>query len=185
MSSSPVPAIELQSVKAGEGWIVVGKVLDKNNEEGLVGATVIVKGTQIGTVTDQYGIFQIEIPNEPPADLIISYIGYEKYEVPVSKSGELTVNLGTAAGSSSHNFKELSILVKSKKSGELVINSKDKGDASLKPLYVVDGKIVDDPLPGLKPDDIATINVLKGKAAKDKYGDDGENGVIEITMKKK
>ena len=75
--------------------------------------------------------------------------------------------------------------MKSKKSGELVINSKDKGDASLKPLYVVDGKIVDDPLPGLKPDDIATINVLKGKAAKDKYGDDGENGVIEITMKKK
>ncbi|MDW3652054.1 MAG: carboxypeptidase-like regulatory domain-containing protein [Bacteroidia bacterium] len=186
MSSSPVPALELQSVKQGEGWIVVGKVLDKNNEEALVGATVIVKGTQVGTVTDQYGIFQIEIPNEPPADLIISYIGYEKYEVAVAKSGELTVNLSTDTGSSSHSFKELSILVKSNKKGDsVVIRSNDSSKDGLKPLYVIDGEIVTIEISELKPDDIASINVLKGEAAAKKYGKDGANGVIEITMKKK
>ena len=49
---------------------------------------------------------------------------------------------------------------------------------------VVDGKHVTD-ISHIKPDDIESINVYKGKSATDKYGENGKNGVIEITMKKK
>ncbi|MEM8890520.1 MAG: carboxypeptidase-like regulatory domain-containing protein [Bacteroidota bacterium] len=187
MSSSPAPVLQLDAKPNGDNWIVVGKVFDQEDKP-LVGATIVVQGSMAGTITNQDGIFQIEIPNEPPATLEVSYIGFEKYTVDVEKSGELKINLGTASGSSKHSFKELSILVKSKgpayTPGKLSLFPKTTKDGT-QPLYVVDGVIVDDPLPDLKPDDIATINVLKGKSAKDKYGDDGENGVIEITTKKK
>ena len=55
---------------------------------------------------------------------------------------------------------------------------------SSKAYVVVDGKHVTD-ISHIKPDDIESINVYKGKSATDKYGENGKNGVIEITMKKK
>ena len=56
--------------------------------------------------------------------------------------------------------------------------------SSSKAYVVVDGKHVTD-ISHIKPDDIESINVYKGKSATDKYGENGKNGVIEITMKKK
>lgn len=54
------------------------------------------------------------------------------------------------------------------------------------PLFIVDGKEFDKSVEGeLKPNDIATINVLKGEKATEKYGDKAKNGVVEITLKKK
>jgi len=55
-------------------------------------------------------------------------------------------------------------------------------------LIVLDGKLRPDiknigELPQLKPDDIDRINVLKGEAAIEKYGQDGANGVVEIFTK--
>ena len=50
--------------------------------------------------------------------------------------------------------------------------------------YVVDGKHVTD-ISHIKADDIQSVTVLKDKSATDKYGENGKNGVIEITMKKK
>jgi N-acetylmuramoyl-L-alanine amidase len=54
-------------------------------------------------------------------------------------------------------------------------------------LYVVDGIVKDNnfDLNSTKPADIESVNVLKGKAAVDKYGDKGKNGVIEIITKQK
>jgi bla regulator protein BlaR1 len=53
-------------------------------------------------------------------------------------------------------------------------------------LYKVDGKEVKkDVVDTLNPDDIESVNVLKGDAAIKKYGEKAKNGVIEITTKKK
>ncbi len=53
-----------------------------------------------------------------------------------------------------------------------------------KPLFVIDGKVVVEKLTkDLDPNDIATVNVLKGEKAITKYGKDGENGVVEIITK--
>lgn len=60
-------------------------------------------------------------------------------------------------------------------------------DTAAHPLFVVDGeKMGRKGLKELKlnPNDIANISVLKDQAALQKYGEEGKNGVIEITTKK-
>jgi len=49
------------------------------------------------------------------------------------------------------------------------------------PLVMVDG--VKGELRYLKPSEISSVNVLKGKSAIGKYGEDGKNGVIEVITK--
>jgi TonB-dependent SusC/RagA subfamily outer membrane receptor len=53
-----------------------------------------------------------------------------------------------------------------------------------KPLYIVDGKEWTGDINAIAPSSIASINVLKGDLAQTKYGKKGENGVVEITLKK-
>ncbi|OIR13170.1 BlaR1 peptidase M56 [mine drainage metagenome] len=56
--------------------------------------------------------------------------------------------------------------------------------AGKQPIFFMDGKkITHDEMSKINPKDIESINVLKGKSATLKYGDDGKNGVIEIKMK--
>lgn len=52
-----------------------------------------------------------------------------------------------------------------------------------KPLFIVDGKEVSD-ISNIKPESIESISVLKDKTATDTYGKKGENGVIEVILKK-
>ncbi len=61
-----------------------------------------------------------------------------------------------------------------------VSDSMKTGDK--KPIYVIDGIEVKDPSK-LNPENIATINVIKGGAGTIQYGASGSNGVIEITTK--
>lgn len=52
------------------------------------------------------------------------------------------------------------------------------------PIFFVNGEqVAENSVESINPDDIASINVLKGDAAVDKYGEAGRNGVVEITMK--
>lgn len=61
---------------------------------------------------------------------------------------------------------------------------KVKQAAGKKPLYVIDREIEKSKkMEQLNPSDIARINVLKGTAAIEKYGQQGANGVIEVTTK--
>jgi TonB-dependent SusC/RagA subfamily outer membrane receptor len=55
-----------------------------------------------------------------------------------------------------------------------------------KPLYILDGKemAVSEDLNTINPSDIARVDVLKDKAATEKYGTKGKNGVVKITTKK-
>jgi len=56
------------------------------------------------------------------------------------------------------------------------------GDPTKQPLYIVDGKQVTT-IQNLAPDQIESMEVLKGENAVKIYGKKGENGVILITMK--
>ena len=54
-----------------------------------------------------------------------------------------------------------------------------------KPLIVIDGVITSEMnMNDIKPNDIKSMNILKGENAKTKYGEKGASGVIEITTKK-
>jgi len=52
-----------------------------------------------------------------------------------------------------------------------------------KPLMVIDGKVSPQKMKDLDTDKIGTMNILKGKAAFEKYGADGKNGVVEVYTK--
>ncbi|NKI33047.1 M23/M56 family metallopeptidase [Croceivirga thetidis] len=57
-------------------------------------------------------------------------------------------------------------------------------DGEKDPFYVIDGKEAKKKdVKKIAPDSIESINVLKGEAAKKKYGKKAKNGVIEITTK--
>jgi TonB family protein len=70
--------------------------------------------------------------------------------------------------------------------GDKKIRLKTSNYSGPDPLFVVDGKIREGgSIESLKPEDIESVNVLKGEKAKDKYGEKGAYGVVEITMKAK
>ena len=54
-----------------------------------------------------------------------------------------------------------------------------------KALIILDGKVIDKAkMDAMNPDDIYSVNILKGKDATDIYGKKGKNGVVLITSKK-
>lgn len=69
---------------------VTGIVNDENGTP-LPGASVVVKGTTVGTQTDFDGNYSIEA--DADATLVISYIGYKTIEVAVSGQSTITVGL--------------------------------------------------------------------------------------------
>lgn len=68
--------------------VVTGSVKDGSGEP-IIGATIMEKGTSNGGVTDLDGNFSIKVGDH--ATLVVSYVGYERQEVPVA--GKSTVNI--------------------------------------------------------------------------------------------
>jgi len=60
---------------------VRGTVVDENGDP-AIGATIQVKGTTQGTVTDIDGVFTLSAPSN--SILVVSYVGYETQELPIS-----------------------------------------------------------------------------------------------------
>lgn len=75
-------------VSAQQKYTISGTLKDASDGETLFGATVFLKGTNIGTTTNEYGFYSLTAP-EGNYILSISYIGY----VPVEKQIQLTKNI--------------------------------------------------------------------------------------------
>lgn len=65
-------------------------VVDSQGER-IIGASILVVGTSIGTITDMDGVATLSCP--PNALLVISYIGYKTTLVPVGNAITLLVVL--------------------------------------------------------------------------------------------
>jgi len=76
-----------------------GKVIGSDDKLPVVGASVRIKGTNTGTVTDVNGDFSLTL--SPGNVLVVSYIGYQSQEVTV-KGGEF-LNITLQASSSTLN----------------------------------------------------------------------------------
>ena len=64
---------------------VSGRVMDASTGEPLIGATVMVKGSSIGTAADVNGAYSLPIP--PSGGILqISFIGYRQMESPITRS---------------------------------------------------------------------------------------------------
>jgi len=64
------------SASAQDAYLISGKISDSVNSQLRNNATVQVKGTTIGTITDDAGNFQLKIAQKLPVELLISAIGY-------------------------------------------------------------------------------------------------------------
>mgnify|MGYP002239210404 CR=1 FL=1 len=63
---------------------ISGIVTDKKLNEPIIGASVVVKGTSNGCITDLDGNFQLNNVASG-STLVVSYIGYQTQEIPVQK----------------------------------------------------------------------------------------------------
>ncbi len=70
---------------------ITGTILDDSTEETLIGASVLIKGTDTGTTTDVDGRFTITANTGDI--LLISYTGFESQEVPVGVSNVLEIRM--------------------------------------------------------------------------------------------
>lgn len=69
---------------------VSGRITDETGES-IPGATVLVKGTTQGTVTDQDGRFSMEVPDD--AVLVVSFIGYDTQQIEVGNQTDFQITL--------------------------------------------------------------------------------------------
>lgn len=92
-SAETVPARPAKKIK------VTGKVLDKEDNTPIVGASIIIVGTTIGTISDLDGNFVLEM--EEGGQLSFSYIDYAIKVVPVpagTKGMEILLEKDGSAG---------------------------------------------------------------------------------------
>ncbi|PIB38448.1 SusC/RagA family TonB-linked outer membrane protein [Maribacter sp. 4G9] len=70
---------------------IAGTILD-NNGVPLLGATIWVKGTNVGTITDFDGNFGLVVP-EGGTTLVASYIGFRTQEITIGSETSFTITL--------------------------------------------------------------------------------------------
>ena len=224
---------------------VAGSVISADDGLPVIGASIVVKGTMVGTVTDYDGNFTLEVPSNGKV-LIVSYVGMLTQEVPGSPNVRVvlksdTQNLDEVVVTAMGISKEKKALgyavqdVKGEKmtqaansnlagalqgkvsgldikpssgmpgaSSQITIRGARSFSGDNTPLYVIDGMPVtstpdvDTDLQNngsvsgadfanravdIDPNDIESINILKGQAASALYGIRASNGVIVITTK--
>ena len=72
---------------------ITGKVIGADDKQPVIGASVRIRGTTVGTVTDASGNFSI---TAKPADIIsVSYLGYQSNDITVGSQTNLRVTLST------------------------------------------------------------------------------------------
>ena len=224
---------------------ITGKVTSSEDGLGIPGATVLVKGTTQGVITDMDGAFKLSVPANA-TKLVVSVVGMKSIEVEIGTQTSFAVVLEpeardiegvviTALGISrekkslgyatqevkgdalstvkSANFinsmsgKVTGVQIKKTTNMGGSTNILIRGNKSLtgnnQVLFVVDGVPMNNQISNtssqtqaglgydygnaasdINPEDIASVNVLKGAAASALYGSRASNGVVMITTKK-
>ena len=78
---APIKVVDL-SDSCASPVVVRGMVIDAEDKEPVIGASVVIDGTKKGVVTNIDGQFALKLP--PDTSLVISYIGYKTKKVHVS-----------------------------------------------------------------------------------------------------
>lgn len=82
----------LSPVAMSQSLSVTGSVTDKNNQEPIIGASVLVEGTTNGTITNADGEFTLSgVPSG--GTIVVSYIGYTTQRIAVNGKTRLTIAL--------------------------------------------------------------------------------------------
>ena len=73
---------------------VTGIVISAEDDQPVIGASVVVKGTATGTVTDYDGKFSLNVPSNAKS-VVISYIGMESQEVTITSNMRVSMKADT------------------------------------------------------------------------------------------
>ncbi|MEA4981599.1 MAG: carboxypeptidase-like regulatory domain-containing protein, partial [Paludibacter sp.] len=86
-----VCSFALQAQKAS----VKGVVKDATTGDAIIGANILEKGTNNGTITNFDGEFTLSVSSN--ATLIVKYVGYKEVETPVAGKTNLIIQLNEDA----------------------------------------------------------------------------------------
>ncbi len=229
------------SLVTAQNQRVTGTVVSEEDGQPVAGASILVKGTTVGTITDLDGKFTLNVPSSART-LVVSFIGMKKREVVIKPLLKVTLEADAkvtdevvitamgisrekkALGYAAQDVKadkltqaastSITSALQGKVSGVEIAPSSGMPGASAKmtirgsrsftgdntPLYVVDGMPISSTADistgqsvtgtdyanrsvDIDPNDIESINILKGQAASALYGMRASNGVVIITTK--
>ncbi len=71
---------------------ISGTVVDSQNNEPIVGANILVKGTLTGTVTDFDGKYSLTVPSGSTV-VVFSFVGYDTQEITLGASSVIDIRL--------------------------------------------------------------------------------------------
>lgn len=220
---------------------ITGKVVSADDELPVIGASVMVQGTTVGTVTDVNGNFTITMPANARV-LVFSYVGMRTVELEARNNiqvrlesdtqlideivvtalgmrrerralgyavqdvrGDDLVRAGGSSLATALQGRLAGVEIKPSSgmpgaSAHITIRGARSFTGNNQPLFVVDGMPIsstadfgtENSVTGvdnatrsldIDPNDIESINVLKGQAAAALYGIRASNGVVVITTK--
>jgi TonB-dependent starch-binding outer membrane protein SusC len=75
---------------------VSGQITDATTQEPLIGSTVLIKGTSLGTTADLNGNYTLTVADQN-AVLVFEFVGYEKQEILVGSQTRIDVSLKSSA----------------------------------------------------------------------------------------
>lgn len=81
----------LSSIAWAQNRTITGKVTSSDDGSGIPGANVIVKGTNIGAITDADGNFSVSASDN--SVLVFSFVGYQSQEVAVGTQTTVNISL--------------------------------------------------------------------------------------------
>ncbi|MDR1860878.1 MAG: carboxypeptidase-like regulatory domain-containing protein, partial [Bacteroidales bacterium] len=192
----------------GDGFHIEGYVYDEAGEP-LSGATVLVKGTNTGAITNVNGYYSLNVPNGKRT-LSFESIGYESQEIQIRgyvvnvqmqprTKFELNEIVVVGFGSAKRTSTVASISTMERAEDAMAghvtgINFKNAGDGSNfflrglsaadlngNPLIIIDGKVASaNALATIPPDNIRSFRVVKDDSMTALYGSRAADGVIII-----
>ncbi|MDD3039870.1 TonB-dependent receptor [Bacteroides sp.] len=72
---------------------VFGTIVDNTDNVPIIGATIKIKGTNVGVISDSEGHFEIQVSKGKNTILEISYVGYKTQTVLISDQGEIKIKM--------------------------------------------------------------------------------------------
>lgn len=191
----------------------------------VTGASVVVKGTTIGTITDLDGKFTLDVKSGQT--IVVSFVGYVPQEIKYTGQASLNINLeedsqalgevvvmGYGGVQKAKTLTASAVTVKMDQIAKLPVTTMSEGlggrvtgvttqqssgapgettkiwiRGGSKILYVIDDVVLETEqgeifFNRLRPDDIASMSILKDASATAIYGPRANDGVVVIATKK-
>ena len=108
-----------------EAAILKGTVIDKSTQEPRIGASVQIKGTTMGTITDMDGHFELKDLKNGQYTLIVSYVSFRTQEIKVQAS-ENTSDLFVFLEADNQSLSEVTITARKNLEGERTLQLERK-----------------------------------------------------------